>query len=149
VLGAGPSDSVSGGSGVSPSDSVSDGSGVSSKSGAAESSKPAIVPTGSSELVQSTAKLIQAQTDMMAAQIKAMAAQSLPPLVHFSGEGSLAGEESFDRWLEHFEERAGVAGWSEDRKKYRLRMHLDKQPFRLSACCPRRLSRATVRWWRH
>ena len=75
------------------------------------------------------AKFIQAQTDMMAAQTKAMAAQSLPPLVHFSGEGSLIGEESFDRWLEHFEERAAVAGWSMDQKKYRLKMHLDKTAF--------------------
>ena len=100
--------------GASPNDSVSE---ASSKSDTAESSKPAIVPPESSELVQSMAKFIQAQTDMMAAQTKAMAAQSLPPLVHFSGEGSLIGEESFDRWLEHFEERAAVAGWSMDQKK--------------------------------
>ena len=112
--------------GASPSDGVGE---ASSKLDTAESSKPAIVPPESSELVQSMAKFIQAQTDMMAAQTKAMAAQSLPPLVHFSGEGSLIGEESFDRWLEHFEERAAVAGWSVDQKKYRFKMHLDKTAF--------------------
>ena len=48
-----------------------------------------------SALAQSVAKFIQVQTDMLAAQTKAMAAQSLPPpLKHFSGEGSLVGDES-------------------------------------------------------
>ena len=88
-----------------------------------ESSK---LPTDSSELVRSMAKFIQVQTDMMAAQTNAL---SLPPLIHFSGEGSLVGKESFDRWLEHFEESTAVAGWSEDQKKYRLKMHLDKTAF--------------------
>ena len=60
---------------------------------------------------------MQVHADMMTAQTKAMAAQSLPPLAHFSGEGSLVGDESFDRWLEHFEELSAVAGWSEDHKK--------------------------------
>ena len=55
--------------------------------------------------------------DMMAAQTRAMAAQNLFPLVQFSGEGSLVGDESFDRWLEHFEDLAAVAGWSEEHKK--------------------------------
>ena len=55
------------------------------------------------ELVKSVAKFIQAQTDMMAAQTRVMAAQSLLPLPHFSGERNLVGEESFERWVEHFE----------------------------------------------
>ena len=50
-------------------------------------------------------------------------------MVQFSGEGSLVGDESFDRWLEHFEELAAVAGWSEEHKKYRLKMHLSKTAF--------------------
>ena len=58
-----------------------------------------------------------------------MTAQSLPPLAHFTGEGSLVGEESFDRWHEQFEERSVVAGWSEEQKKYQLKMHLDKTAF--------------------
>ena len=51
--------------GASPSDGVGE---ASSKLDTAESSKPAIVPPESSELVQSMAKFIQAQMDMMAAQ---------------------------------------------------------------------------------
>ena len=46
-----------------------------------------------------------------------MAAQSLPPLLHFSDEGSLVGEDMFDRWVEHFEERARVAGWTGEERK--------------------------------
>ena len=89
------------------------------------------------ELVQSVAKFIQAQTDMMAAQTRVMAAQSLPPLPHFSGEGNLVGEDSFERWVEHFEERAMVAGWTGEERKYRLKMHLDKTAFQTYCNLPK------------
>ena len=46
--------------------------------------------------VQSVAKFTQAQTVMMAAQTRVMAANILPPLPHFSGEGNLIGEDSFE-----------------------------------------------------
>ena len=39
------------------------------------------------------------------------------------------GDENFERWLEHFEERAVLVGWSEDDRKYKLKMHLDKTAF--------------------
>ena len=39
------------------------------------------------------------------------------------------GDDSFEKWLEHFEERAVLAGWSEDQKKYLFKMHLDKTAF--------------------
>ena len=39
------------------------------------------------------------------------------------------GDESFDRWLEHFEERALLVGWSDDDRKYRLKMHLEGTAF--------------------
>ena len=39
------------------------------------------------------------------------------------------GDESFDRWLEHFGERATLVGWSDDDRKYRLKMYLDKRAF--------------------
>ena len=96
---------------------------------------PAGEPKGDA-LMQSVAKFIQAQTEMMAAQTKAMAAQSLPTLPHFSGEGNLVGDDSFDRWVEHFEERATVAGWSEEEKRYRLKMHLDKTAFQTYCMLP-------------
>ena len=107
---------------------------------ASDSSDSATVPMADpheTELVQSVAKFIQAQTDMMAAQTKVMAAQSLPPLPHFSGEGNLVGEDSFERWVEHFEERAAVAGWTGEEKKYRLKMHLDKTAFQTYCNLPK------------
>ena len=57
---------------------------------------------------------------MVASQTRAMSAQTLPPMPHFSGEGNQSGEDSFEHWLEQFEERAKLVGWSEDHKKYHL-----------------------------
>ena len=107
---------------------------------ASDSSDSATVPMADpheTELVQSVAKFIQPQTDMMAAQTEVMAAQSLPPLPHFSGEGNLVGEDSFERWVEHFEERAAVAGWTGEEKKYQLKMHLDKTAFQTYCNLPK------------
>ena len=41
---------------------------------------------------------------------------------YFSSLGNLVGEDSFERWMEHFEERATVAGWTG--RKHRLKIHL-------------------------
>ena len=70
---------------------------------------------------------------MVAAQTRAMSAQALP---HFSGEGNQSGEDSFDRWLEQFEERAKLVGWSEEHKKYHLKMLLDKTAFQAHRLLP-------------
>lgn len=54
------------------------------------------VDSGGNELVQSVAKFIHMMADRLA--------QCLPAtLPHFSGEGNLVGEESFDRWVEQRE----------------------------------------------
>ena len=45
---------------------------------------------------------------------------------HYSGEGIQSSEEGFDKWIE---ERAKLAGWSEDHKRYYLNMLLDKSAF--------------------
>ena len=66
---------------------------------------------------------------MVAAQTRAMSAQSLPPMPHYSGEGIQSSEEGFDRWIDQFEERAKLVGWSEDHKRYNLKMLLDKSAF--------------------
>ena len=66
-----------------------------------------------------------------------MAAQSLPPLPHFSGEGNLVGEDSFQHWVEHFEEWDTVAGWTGEKRKYRLKMHLDKTVFQIYCNLPK------------
>ena len=62
----------------------------------------------------------------MQAMTKAASVQSLPPLDRFTGEGSQADDDSIDRWLERFDERAHLAEWSDEVKLYQLKVHLDK-----------------------
>ena len=69
-------------------------------------------------------KLLQAQTEMLSAQAQAVAVQGLPALAKFTGENLEAEDEGFDHWLEMFEERAHLAGWTEEHKLYQLKMHL-------------------------
>ena len=71
---------------------------------------------------------------MLSVQAQAVAVQNLPPLKRFSGESPDLEEDSFDRWLEIFEERARMARWSEEQKLYQLKMHLERtalQVFRM------------------
>jgi hypothetical protein len=72
---------------------------------------------GDKELMQQLTQLVQTQTAMVAAQIRAMSVQNLPPMKDYSGEGIQSSEEGFDRWIEQFEERAKLIGWSEDLKQ--------------------------------
>ena len=94
-------------------------------------STPTLLSTSVSStegVVHSVTKLLEAQTQMVA---KAMIAQSFPPLSSFTGENE---EESFERWLESFEDRARVAGWSSEQSLYQLKCHLAKtalQAFRV------------------
>lgn len=67
--------------------------------------------------------LLQAQAEAMTAQAKAVALPSLP---HFTGEGSDAVEDGFDKWIRKFRERAKFAGWSAAAQLYQLELHLDK-----------------------
>ena len=55
-----------------------------------------------------------------------MAAHSVPSHCKFSGESINTDEGSVDRWIEQFEERACVAGWSEEQKLFQLKAHLEK-----------------------
>ena len=87
-------------------------------------------------IVQSMAKLLQAQTEMLSAQAHAVALQSLPALPHFAGQDvdSTTDEDSFDRWLEQFEERGRLAGWTSEQQLCQLKAHLEKtalQVFRM------------------
>ena len=80
--------------------------------------------TRSSDRIMSTVtRLLEAQRQMMAAKVQAMAAQCVPPLRKFSGENINTDEGSIDRWVEQFEERAIVAGWSEEQKLFQLKAH--------------------------
>lgn len=63
-------------------------------------------------LMQQLTQLVQTQTDMVMAQTRAMSAQSLPPISHFSGEDCQSYEDSFEKWIEQFEEHSKLAGWS-------------------------------------
>ena len=93
--------------------------------------------TSDNSLMHSIAQLVKTQTDIMVAQTQAMSAQSLPPIPHFSGEGNQSGEESFDRWLEQFEERSKLAGWTEEHKRYHLKMSLDRSAFQTYRLLPK------------
>ena len=71
-------------------------------------------------VMQQLTQLVQNQTAMVAAQTRAMSAQGLPPMPHYSGEGTQSSEDGFDKWIEQFEEHAKLVGWSEDHRRYNL-----------------------------
>ena len=91
---------------------------------------------GRGELIQQLTQLVQTQTAMVAAQTRAMSAQSLPPVPIYSGEGEQSLEDGFERWIEQFEERARLAGWSEDLRCYHLKMRLSKTAFQTYRLLP-------------
>jgi len=85
-------------------------------------------------LFESMAKLLTAQTEMLAVQAQVTAVQGFPPLPQFSGENLQSEEDCFEHWIELFEERAGLAGWSKDQRLYQLKVHLQRtalQVFRM------------------
>ena len=57
-------------------------------------------------------------------------------LKHYSGEGVQSLEDGFDRFIEQFEERARIVGWSEEHRKYHLKMLLDKAAFQTYRLLP-------------
>lgn len=62
----------------------------------------------------------------MEAQVQAMAAQAVPTIHKYSRESINTDEGSIDLWVEQFEERAWVAGWSDSQKLFQLKAHLEK-----------------------
>ena len=52
--------------------------------------------------------------------------QTLPPLTHYNGEESQDEDNTFDRWIERFEERAHLAKWNEEQKLCQFKAHLEK-----------------------
>ena len=91
---------------------------------------------GGGELIQQLSQLVQTQTAMVAAQTRVMSAQSLPPIPTYSGEGEHTLEDGFERWIEQFEERARLAEWSEDLRRYHLKMGLSKTAFQTYPLLP-------------
>ena len=56
------------------------------------------------------------------------------PLPRFSGENVQSEDDGFERWIESFEDRADLAGWSKDQRLYQLKVHLERtalQVFRM------------------
>ena len=99
-----------------------------SKESSATTTEPST--SGESEVLATVTRLLQAHTEALAAQTRATAAQHLPSLKPFTGEGKLTEEDSFERWLEHFEERASLAGWSSTQKLHQLKLLLEKTALR-------------------
>ena len=89
-------------------------------------------------LIQSMSKLLQAQTEMLSAQAQAVAVQGLPSLAKFSGENLDAEEDGFEKWLEAFEERAHLAGWSQAHQLYQLKVHLERTALQVFRMMPGR-----------
>ena len=79
---------------------------------------------------------------MLSVQAQAVAVQILPLLKKFSGENTEFEEDSFDRWLEFFEERANMARWSEEHKLYQLKVHLERTVLQVFQMLPDESKRA-------
>ena len=80
-----------------------------------------------SGMLATMSRLIQAQTEALVAQTRAAATQHLPPLKPFTGEGiGMDDGNSFEKWIEHFEERAGLVGWNEAQQLHQLKLLLEK-----------------------
>ena len=76
--------------------------------------------------MKTVTQLLEAQRRRMEAQVQVMAAQAVPPLRKFTGENINTDEGSSDCWVDQFDERAKVAGWSEEQKLFQLKAHLEK-----------------------
>ena len=94
-------------------------------------------PLESSMITATVAQLIKAQTEALAAQTQAVAAQHLPPVKTFTGDGKLTDADSFERWLENFEERAKLVGWNEAQQLHQLKLLLDKTALRAFRMFPK------------
>ena len=80
---------------------------------------------GSAAMVETMTTFLQAQAEAMAAHARATAVQQLPALPPYTGEGKQAADDSFERWIERFRERAEIAGWTAEHQLYQLKVHLD------------------------
>ena len=92
--------------------------------------------TAEGGLMHRLAQLVQMQTGMVVAQTQAMSTQSLHLLPRHSGEGDQAMDDGFDRWVDQFEERARLVGWSDDLCCYHLKMLLSKLAFQAYRLLP-------------
>jgi len=101
-----------------------------------EASSPNVAGGDPSSLVETMTQLLKAHTEAIAAQTQATAAHNLPPLKPYTGEGKQVEEEGFDRWLEQFEERGRVAGWTPTQQLHQLKLLLEKTALRVFRMLP-------------
>ncbi len=120
------------GSGVLPDRCDPDPRTDDSRHNPASLSRPDMSPSGA----KANPLLIEAQTDMLSAQAQAVAVQGLPSLKRFSGENVDSEDDSFDKWLEVFEERALLAVWAAQHKLYQLKMHLERTALQIFRMMP-------------
>ena len=111
----------SGGAAVGSSPTVTESEGVTTE-GSSTTAEDSVLATMS--------RLLQAQRDALTAQTRAAAAHHLPPLKPFTGEGQQSRDDSFDQWLERFEERACLVGWSKSQQLHQLKLLLEETALR-------------------
>ena len=81
---------------------------------------------GPSSLATFFQAFLESQQKFLPTQTNALAVQSAPPLPTFTGDNVDAEDNSFEKWLERFEERATLFVWEETQKCYQLNSHLAK-----------------------
>ncbi len=80
--------------------------------------------SGPSSLQSVFQDFLESQAQLLAMQTNALSEQSAPPLLSFTGEDVEAEANSFERWLDMFEERATVLSWTDELKGYHTKQHL-------------------------
>ena len=92
--------------------------------------------SGPSSLSSVFQGFLESQAKLLAVQTNTLAVQSAPPLVPFTGEDVEVETNSFERWLERFEERAVMLSWTDEHKCYHIKQHLGKTALQLFQLLP-------------
>jgi len=79
---------------------------------------------------------LKAHTEANCSSLSGCSAQHLLLPKAYTGEGKQIEEDRFDRWLEQFEERAKIAGWSVAQRLNQLKMLLEKTALRVFSMLP-------------
>ena len=82
--------------------------------------------SGPSSLTSVFQGFLESQAKLLAVQTNALAVQSAPPLASFTGEDIETETNSFERWLDKFEDRATMLSWTGEQKCYHIKQLLTK-----------------------
>ena len=69
---------------------------------------------------------LKANTEAITAQTQGTAAKHLPSVKPYNDEGRQVEEDGCEGWIEQFEERAKIAGWSTEQRLRELKLLLEK-----------------------